>query len=120
MQTDQATMCADAPKPAHLRPRPIKKAVKAAETLNLTVAKDGAVSTNGKGGRAGGKLAASDIEHPESDAEEEEEEKVRLPGPPKKKGKRTVLPVKTPVRDAIEAVGVDILMDKSTMACDDV
>ncbi|KAG2058244.1 hypothetical protein BDR06DRAFT_1004454 [Suillus hirtellus] len=112
-------MHADAPKPTYPCPYPIKKAIKAAETSNLTVTKDGAVSTNGKGGRAGGKLAASDVEHPESDAEEKKK-KVQLPGPSKKKGKRTVLPVKTLVRDAIGATGVDILMNELMMACDDV
>ncbi|KAG1809305.1 uncharacterized protein BJ212DRAFT_1484428 [Suillus subaureus] len=64
------------------------------------MAEDKAVSADGKGGRA------------ESDAEEE----VRVPGSHKKKEKRKVLPVKMPVRDAIQAVG---LIDESTMACDD-
>ncbi|KAG2336475.1 hypothetical protein BDR05DRAFT_1005830 [Suillus weaverae] len=77
------------------------------------MAEDKAISTDGKGGRAGGKLATgANIEHPESDAEEE----VRVPGSHKKKEKRKVLPVKTPVRDPIQAVG---LIDESTMAHDD-
>ncbi|KAG1782284.1 hypothetical protein EV702DRAFT_960786 [Suillus placidus] len=113
METDQAATRVDAPKPTRPRPCPVKKAVKATETSNLTMAEDKAVSTNGKGGRAGGKLATSaNVEHPESDAEEE----VRVPGSRKKKEMRKVLPVKTPVRDAIKAAG---LIDESTMACDD-
>ncbi|KAG1816668.1 uncharacterized protein BJ212DRAFT_1480542 [Suillus subaureus] len=77
------------------------------------MAEDKAISADGKGGRAGGKLATSaNVEHPESDAEEE----VQVPGSHKKKEKRKVLPVKTLVRDAIQAAG---LIDESTMACDD-
>ncbi|KAG2136952.1 uncharacterized protein EDB93DRAFT_1106744 [Suillus bovinus] len=115
METDQAATHVDAPKPTRPcpRPRPIKKAVKVMETSNLTMAKDKAISANGKGGGARGKLAASaNIDHPGSDVEEE----VQVPGSRKKKEKRKVLPVKTPVRDAIEAVG---LIDESTMARDD-
>ncbi|KAG1875823.1 hypothetical protein F4604DRAFT_1581771 [Suillus subluteus] len=116
MQTDQAAIRADAPKPTRPRPHPVKKAVKPVETSNSTVAEDKAVGAKGKGGRAGDKSAAgANVEHPESDAEDEEQE-VRVPGARKKKGKRTVLPVKTPVRDAIEAVG---LIDESTMPRDD-
>ncbi|KAG1722206.1 hypothetical protein EDB19DRAFT_1958667 [Suillus lakei] len=115
METDQAATRVDAPKPTCPRPRPhpIKKAVKVMETSNLTMAEDKAISANGKGGGARGKLAAgANIDHPGSDAEEE----VQVPGSRKKKEKRKVLPVKTPVRDAIEAVG---LIDESTMARDD-
>jgi len=113
MEADQVAKRADAPKPTRPRPRPVKKAVKATETSNSTMAEDKAVSTDGKGGRAGGKLATgANIEHPESDAEEE----VPVPGSCKKKEKRKVLPVKTPVRDAIQAAG---LIDESTMARDD-
>jgi hypothetical protein len=115
METDQAAARVDAPKPTRPRPRPrpVKKAVKVMETSNLTMAEDKAVSANGKGGGARGKLAAgANVDHPGSDAEEE----VRVPGSRKKKEKRKVLPVKTPVRDAIEAAG---LIDESTMARDD-
>ncbi|KAG1752892.1 hypothetical protein EDB19DRAFT_1670400 [Suillus lakei] len=115
METDQAATRVDAPKPTRPRPRPrpVKKAVKVMETSNLTMAEDKAVSANGKGGGARGKLAAgANVDHPGSDAEEE----VQVPGSHKKKEKRKVLPVKTPVRDAIEAVG---LIDESTMARDD-
>ncbi|KAG1820575.1 uncharacterized protein BJ212DRAFT_1478682 [Suillus subaureus] len=77
------------------------------------MAEDKAVSADGKGGRVGGKLATgANVKHPESDAEEE----VQVPGSCEKKEKRKVLPVKTPVRDAIQAVG---LIDESTMAHDD-
>ncbi|KAG2123297.1 hypothetical protein DEU56DRAFT_760106, partial [Suillus clintonianus] len=120
MQTDQAAARADAPKPTRPRPRPVKKVAKVAETSNLTMTDDKAVSANGKGGRAGGKLAArANVEHSESDAEEEEEEKVPVPVARKKKGKRIVVPVKTPVRDAIEAMDVDIVYQRITMARDD-
>ncbi|KAG1781230.1 hypothetical protein EV702DRAFT_962891, partial [Suillus placidus] len=113
METDQAAARVDVPKPTRPRPHPVKKAVKATETSNLTMAEDKAVSANGKGGRAGGKLATgANVKHPESDAEEE----VRVPGSRKKKEMRKVLPVKTPVRDAIKAAG---LIDESTMARDD-
>ncbi|KAG1803025.1 uncharacterized protein BJ212DRAFT_1487242 [Suillus subaureus] len=79
------------------------------------MAEDKAISAKGKGGRAGDKSAASaNVEHPESDTEDEEQE-VRVPGAHKKKGKRMVLPVKMPMRDAIEATG---LIDESTMPCD--
>ncbi|KAG1886074.1 hypothetical protein F4604DRAFT_1675749 [Suillus subluteus] len=86
MQTDQAAIRADAPKPTRPRPRPVKKAVKPVETSNSTVAEDKAVGAKGKGGRAGDKSAAgANVEHPESDAEDEEQE-VRVPGAQQKEG----------------------------------
>lgn len=90
--------------------------MKPMETSNSTVAEDKAISTKGKGGRVEDKSAAgANVKHPESDAEDEEQE-VRAPGAHKKMGKRMVLPVKMPVRDAIEAAG---LIDESTMPRDD-
>ncbi|KAG1879521.1 hypothetical protein C8R48DRAFT_767779 [Suillus tomentosus] len=117
MQTDQAATRADVQKPTCPCPCPcpIKKAVKDVETSNLTMAEDKAMGANGKGGMVGGNLAASaNVEHPESDAEEEEEKQV--PVACHKKGKK-VLPVKMPVRDAIEAADADSLIE-STVACD--
>ncbi|KAG1853782.1 hypothetical protein C8R48DRAFT_776938 [Suillus tomentosus] len=109
MQTDQAATRADAPKPTRPRPHPVKKAVKDVKTSNLTMAEDKAMGANGKGGMVGGNLAASaNVEHPDSDAEEEE--KKQVPVAHYKKGKK-VLPVKMPVRDAIEAVDADILIE---------
>ncbi|KAG1853928.1 hypothetical protein DFJ58DRAFT_728062 [Suillus subalutaceus] len=117
MQTDQAAKRADAPKPTRPRPRPVKKVAKPMETSNSTMAEDQAIGAKGKGGRARDKSAAgANVEHPESDAEDEEQE-ARVPGARKKKGKRTVLPVKTPVRDAIEAAGL-IDDSESTMPRD--
>ncbi|KAG1728961.1 uncharacterized protein EDB91DRAFT_1312874 [Suillus paluster] len=52
MQTDQAAVCADAPKPSCPRPHPVKKAAKALETTDLTMAANKAVGTIGNGGRA--------------------------------------------------------------------
>ncbi|KAG1839910.1 hypothetical protein DFJ58DRAFT_733126 [Suillus subalutaceus] len=117
MQTDQAAKRADAPKPIRPRPRPVKKVAKPMETSNSTMAEDQAIGAKGKGGRARDKSAAgANVEHPESDAEDEEQE-ARVPGARKKKGKRTVLPVKTPVRDAIKAAGL-IDDSESTMPRD--
>ncbi|KAG1896293.1 uncharacterized protein F5891DRAFT_1193307 [Suillus fuscotomentosus] len=120
MQTDQANTCADAPKPTHPCPRPcpVKKAVKDVETSNLTMAEDKAMDANGKGGTVGGNLAASaNVEHPESDAEEEE--KKQVPVAHYKNGKK-VLPVKMPVRDAIEAVDADILIESTVLVLQDI
>jgi hypothetical protein len=58
MEIDQAATCLDTPKPTHPCPYLIKKAIKAKGTSNLTMAEDKAVSANGKGGGAKGKLAA--------------------------------------------------------------
>ncbi|KAG2029804.1 hypothetical protein BDR03DRAFT_1017942 [Suillus americanus] len=99
METDQAAARADAPKPSRPRPRPVKKAVKAPETTDLTTA-----------------AASANIEHPGS--EEDEELEVQMPGARKKKGKRMVIPVKTPVRDAIDVAGA-LIANESTQARDD-
>ncbi|KAG1799128.1 uncharacterized protein BJ212DRAFT_1305599 [Suillus subaureus] len=83
MQTDQAAIHGDAPKPTHPHPCPVKKAVKPMETSNSTTAKDKAISAKGKGGRAGDKSAAgANVKHPESDTEDEEQE-VSTAGPTK-------------------------------------
>jgi hypothetical protein len=75
MQTDQAAKRADAPKPTRPRPRPVKKVAKPMETSNSTMAEDQAIGAKGKGGRARDKSAAgANVEHPESDAEDEEQE----------------------------------------------
>ncbi|KAG2068112.1 hypothetical protein BDR04DRAFT_1119968 [Suillus decipiens] len=80
METDQAAACVDAPKPTRPCPCPVKKAVKVMQTSNLTMAKDKAISANGNGSGARGKLAAgANIDHPRSDAEEE----VSTSGPQK-------------------------------------
>ncbi|KIK32331.1 hypothetical protein CY34DRAFT_19126 [Suillus luteus UH-Slu-Lm8-n1] len=99
MLTDQAAARADAPKPSRPRPCPVpvKKAAKAPETTDLTTAVDKAV-----GGRADKSAASANNEYPGSEADEEE---VQMPGARKKKGKRMVIPVKTPVRDAIDVAG---------------
>jgi hypothetical protein len=110
MQANQATVCTDAPKPTH--PRPVKKGAKALETSNLTTAAEKAVGAKGKCGRA---AASAIVEHPAS--EDDEELEVQMLEVCKKKGKRTVIPVKTPVRDAIDVVGA--LIDESTQAHDD-
>ncbi|KAG2100525.1 hypothetical protein BD769DRAFT_1313171, partial [Suillus cothurnatus] len=112
MQANQATVCTDAPKPTHPHPRPVKKGAKALETSNLTTAAEKAVGAKGKGGRA---AASANVEHPAS--EDDEELEVQMPEACKKKGKRTVILVKTPVRDAINVVGA--LIDKSMQAHDD-
>ncbi|KAG1734411.1 uncharacterized protein EDB91DRAFT_1250923 [Suillus paluster] len=61
METNQAAMCADAPKPSHPRPHPVKKGVKASDTSNMTtvcgqegagIVADKAVGAKVKGGRA--------------------------------------------------------------------
>ncbi|KAG1762551.1 hypothetical protein EDD22DRAFT_847009 [Suillus occidentalis] len=71
MQTDQAAACADAPKPSRPRPRPVKKAAKAPESTNLTMAADKAVGAKGRGGRADKSAASANIEHPGSEEDEE-------------------------------------------------
>ncbi|KAG1889254.1 hypothetical protein F4604DRAFT_1673935 [Suillus subluteus] len=114
MQTDQAAAHADAPKPSRPRPRPVKKAAKTTETTDLITAADKAVGAKGNGGRADKSAASANTEHPGS---EDEELEVQMPGARKKKGKRMVIPVKTPVRDAIDVVGALII--ESTQACDD-
>ncbi|KAG1889837.1 hypothetical protein F4604DRAFT_1914351 [Suillus subluteus] len=107
MQTDQAAARADAPKPSRPRPHPVKKAAKAPETTDLTTAANKAV----------GAKASANIEHPGS--EEDEELEAQMPGGrTKKKGKRTVIPVKTPVRDAIDVAGA-LIASESTQARDD-
>ncbi|KAG1882715.1 hypothetical protein F4604DRAFT_1921313 [Suillus subluteus] len=111
MQTDQAAARADAPKPGRPRPRPVKKAAKTAETTDLIMAADKAVGTKGNGGRADKSAASANTEHPGS---EDEELEVQMPGARKKKGKRMVIPVKTPVRDAIDVAGA--LIVESTQA----
>jgi hypothetical protein len=112
MQANQATVCTNAPKPTHPHPRPVKKGAKALETSNLTMAAEKAVGAKGKGGRA---AASANVEHPASEYDEELE--VQMLEACKKKGKRTVIPVKTPVRDAINVAGA--LIDKSMQAHDD-
>ncbi|KAG2081174.1 hypothetical protein BD769DRAFT_1399263 [Suillus cothurnatus] len=102
MQANQATVCTDAPKPTHPHPRPVKKGAKALETSNLTTAAEKAVGAKGKGGRA---AASANVEHPAS--EDDEELEVQMPEACKKKGKRTVILVKTPVRDAINVAHDD-------------
>ncbi|KAG1801993.1 uncharacterized protein BJ212DRAFT_1487474 [Suillus subaureus] len=117
LQTDQAAACADAPKPSRPRPHLVKKAAKAPETTDLTTAANKAVGAKGKGGRADKSAASANIEHPGS--EEDEELEVQMPGGcTKKKGKRTVIPVKTPVRDAIDVAGA-LIASESTQAHDD-
>ncbi|KAG1889826.1 hypothetical protein F4604DRAFT_1914339 [Suillus subluteus] len=107
MQTDQAAARADAPKPSRPHPHPVKKAAKAPETTDLTTAANKAV----------GAKASANIEHPGS--EEDEELEAQMPGGrTKKKGKRTVIPVKTPVRDAIDVAGA-LIASESTQARDD-
>ncbi|KAG1733198.1 uncharacterized protein EDB91DRAFT_1027833, partial [Suillus paluster] len=114
MQTDQAAARADAPKPSC--PRPVKKAVKALETTDLTTAANKAVGAIGNCGRADRSAASANIEHPGS--EDNEELEVQMPGAHKKKGKRMVIPVKTPVRDAIDVAGA-LIAGESTQAHDD-
>lgn len=116
METDQAAARADAPKPSRPHPRPVKKAVKAPETTDLTTAAGKAVGAIGNGGRADKSTASANIEHPGS--EEDEELEVQMPGARKKKGKRMVIPVKTPVRDAIDVAGA-LIANESTQARDD-
>ncbi|KAG1853646.1 hypothetical protein F4604DRAFT_1933047 [Suillus subluteus] len=116
MEADQAAARADAPKPSRPHPCPVKKAVKAPETTSLTTAADEAVGTIGNGGRADKSAASANIEHPGS--EEDEELEVQMPGACKKKEKRMVIPVKTPVRDAIEVAGA-LIANESTQAHDD-
>ncbi|KAG1829626.1 hypothetical protein EV424DRAFT_1344074 [Suillus variegatus] len=117
MLTDQAAARADAPKPSRPRPRPVpvKKAAKAPETTDLTMAADKAVGAKGNGGRADKSAASANNEYPGSEADEEE---VQMPGARKKKGKRMVIPVKTPVRDAIDVAG-SLIARESTQTRDD-
>ncbi|KAG1800176.1 uncharacterized protein BJ212DRAFT_1305314 [Suillus subaureus] len=112
----KSLQCADAPKPNCPRPCPVKKAVKDPETTDLTTAANKAVGAIGNGSRADKSAAGANIEHPGS--EEDEKLEVQMPGASKKKGKRMVIPVKTPVRDVIDVAGA-LIANKSTQACDD-
>ncbi|KAG1865351.1 hypothetical protein F4604DRAFT_1586119 [Suillus subluteus] len=120
MATDQAAARVDAPKPKRPRARPIAKAAKPSATseqsmasgdVGARVAVDKVVGAKTKRGGPGGVLAAgANIENPASDEE--------LGAPPARgKGRKT--PLKTPVRDAIQAVaGAESLIDPSTKARD--
>ncbi|KAG2340591.1 hypothetical protein BDR05DRAFT_1002410 [Suillus weaverae] len=120
MMTDQAAVCVDVPKPGCPCACPIMKAVKALEASNLTIAgsqasaeitSGKAVDTQGRGGQS--KLAASaDVEDPTS----EDKMEGQVPRAHKKKG-RKIIPVKMPVRDAIQAT--ESLINGSMEACYD-
>jgi hypothetical protein len=120
MATDQAAARVDAPKPKRPRARPIKKGAKPSATSELSmangeagaeVAADKVVGAKGKRGGSGGLLAAgANIENPASDEELDAQ-------PVKDKSNKKAL--KTPVRDAIQAVaGAESLIDPSTRARD--
>ncbi|KAG2028659.1 hypothetical protein BDR03DRAFT_1019513, partial [Suillus americanus] len=120
MATDQAAARVDALKPKRPHARPIAKAAKPSATseqsmasgdIGARVAIDKVVGAKTKRGGPGGVLAAgANIENPASDKE--------LGAPPARgKGRKT--PLKTPVRDAIQAVaGTESLIDPSTKAHD--
>jgi hypothetical protein len=120
MAMDQAAACVDALKPKHPCARPIAKAAKPSATSEQSMASgdvgarvtiDKVVGTKTKCGGPGGVLAASaNIENPTSNKE--------LGAPPARGiGRKT--PLKTPVRDAIQAVaGAESLIDPSTKAHD--
>ncbi|KAG2041503.1 hypothetical protein BDR03DRAFT_1007313 [Suillus americanus] len=120
MAMDQAAACVDAPKPKRPRAHPIAKAAKPSATSEQSMASgdigarvtvDKVVGAKTKRGGPGGVLAAgANIENPASDKE--------LGAPPARgKGRKT--PLKTPVRDAIQAVaGTESLIDPSTKAHD--
>jgi hypothetical protein len=121
MATDQAAARVDALKPKRPRARPIAKAAKPSATSELSMASadvgakvaiDKVVGAKTKRGGAGGVLAAgANYGNPARDEE--------LEAPPAR-GKSRKTPLKTPVRDAIEAVaGTESLIgDPSTKARD--
>lgn len=120
MTMDQAAACVDAPKPKCPHAHPIAKAAKPLVTSEQSMASgdvgarvtvDKVVGAKTKCGGPGGVLAAgANIENPTSDKEL---------GAPPARGKGRKMPLKTPVRDAIQAVaGAESLINPSTQAHD--
>ncbi|KAG1815848.1 hypothetical protein DFJ58DRAFT_739841 [Suillus subalutaceus] len=114
--TDQTSAHIDAPKPGRPCARPVMKAVKATgsqASAEIAASGNRAADIQGRDGWPKCQLAAgADVEDPASEEEMEE-----VPRAHKKKG-RKIIPVKMPVRDAIQATR-SLISNGSMEACDD-